>query len=57
MFVFKRYKIRSYEMGLYFRDGEFRRVLEQGTHWFIDPLRKVLTDRFFQFLVSPSPRK
>src|SRR5580658_9700399 len=44
MFVFKRYKIRSYEMGLYFRDGEFRRVLEQGTHWFIDPLRKVAVD-------------
>ena len=25
MFLFfKRYKIKSYEMGLYFRDGEFR---------------------------------
>ncbi len=44
MYPFKRYKIRSYEMGLYFRDGEFRRVLEQGTHWFIDPLRKVAVD-------------
>ena len=28
--IFKRYKIRSYEMGLYFRDGEFRGLLEQG---------------------------
>ena len=44
MYPIKRYKIRSYEMGLYFRDGEFRRVLEQGTHWFIDPLRKVAVD-------------
>jgi regulator of protease activity HflC (stomatin/prohibitin superfamily) len=44
MFLLKRYKIRSYEMGLYFRDGEFRRVLEQGTHWFVDPLFKVAVD-------------
>jgi regulator of protease activity HflC (stomatin/prohibitin superfamily) len=45
MFLFfKRYKIRSYEMGLYFRDREFRGVLEKGTHWFIDPLGKVRVD-------------
>ena len=44
MFLFKRYKIRSYEMGLYFRDGEFRGLLEQGTHWFVDPLGKVRVD-------------
>jgi regulator of protease activity HflC (stomatin/prohibitin superfamily) len=39
--MLKRYKIRSYEAGLYFRDGEFRRILGQGVHWFVDPLRKV----------------
>jgi regulator of protease activity HflC (stomatin/prohibitin superfamily) len=40
----KRYKIKSYEMGLYFRDGEFRRLLARGTHWFVDPLFKVRVD-------------
>ncbi len=44
MFILKRYKIRSYEMGLYFRDGEFRRLLDRGTHWFLDPLGKVRVD-------------
>jgi regulator of protease activity HflC (stomatin/prohibitin superfamily) len=42
--LFKRYKIKSYEMGLYFRDGEFRRLLARGAHWFIDPLFKVRVD-------------
>ena len=44
MTIFKRYKIKSYEMGLYFREGEFRGLLEQGTHWFVDPLLKVRVD-------------
>ncbi len=44
MFLLKRYKIRSYEVGLYFRDGEFRGLIEQGTRWFIDPLGKVRVD-------------
>ena len=44
MFILKRYKIRSYEMGLSFRDGEFRGLLGKGTHWFFDPLRKVRID-------------
>ncbi len=39
--MFKRYKIRSYQAGLYFRDGEFQGVLAEGTHWFLDPLMKV----------------
>lgn len=41
MFGIKRYKIRSYEMGLLFQDGEFKGLLDTGTHWFIDPLFKV----------------
>jgi regulator of protease activity HflC (stomatin/prohibitin superfamily) len=44
MFVFKRYKIRSYEMGLLFRDGEFRGLVGAGTRWFFDPLGKVRVD-------------
>src|SRR5215467_10581235 len=34
-------KIRSYEMGLYFRDGEFKGLLGKGWHWFFHPLDKV----------------
>jgi regulator of protease activity HflC (stomatin/prohibitin superfamily) len=41
MFVIKTVKIRSYEMGLLFRDGEFRGLLGTGRHWFVDPLGKV----------------
>ncbi|MCG6156533.1 slipin family protein [Rubinisphaera margarita] len=44
MIFLKRYKIRSYEVGLYFRDGEFRGLIEQGTRWLIDPLGKVRVD-------------
>ncbi len=44
MFFLKRYKIRSFEMGLYFRDGEFRGLLGTGTHWFFDPLGKVAVE-------------
>ena len=44
MFIFKRYKIRSYEMGLLFRDGEFRGLVEAGTRWYFDPLGKVHVD-------------
>lgn len=44
MFVLKRYKIRSYEMGLLFLDGEFRGLVEAGTRWFFDPLGKVHVD-------------
>ena len=36
MFI-KHIKIRSYEMGLYFRDGEFRGLLAPGRHWLFDP--------------------
>ncbi len=41
MFPFKRIKIRSYEIGLYFRDREFRGLLGEGRHWLFDPLCKV----------------
>lgn len=39
--MFQYVKIRSYEMGLEFRDGEFRRLLGPGRHWIFDPLWKV----------------
>jgi regulator of protease activity HflC (stomatin/prohibitin superfamily) len=44
MFFFKRYAIRSFEMGLHFRDGEFRGLLGTGTHWFFDPFGKIAVD-------------
>ncbi len=39
--VVKTAKIRSYEKGLYFRDREFKGLLNTGRHWFLDPLAKV----------------
>jgi regulator of protease activity HflC (stomatin/prohibitin superfamily) len=41
MYPFHRIKVHSYEVGLYFRDGEFRGLLPTGRHWLFDPLRKV----------------
>lgn len=40
----KRVKVRSYEMGLYFRDGEFKGLLGEGRYWFMDPLNTVRVD-------------
>src|SRR5262249_44393221 len=42
--MFKRIKIHDYEIGLYFRDGEFRGLREAGVYWFFDPLRKIRVD-------------
>src|SRR5437899_4713928 len=39
--VIKLVKIRTYEAGLHFHDGEFRGLLEAGHHWFFDPLGRV----------------
>ncbi len=39
-----RVKIRSYEIGLYFHDGEFQRLLTTGRHWLFDPQWKVRVD-------------
>ena len=44
MFFLKKYAIRSFEMGLHFRDGEFRGLLGAGTHWFFDPFGKVTVE-------------
>lgn len=44
MMFFKRFKIRSYEMGLLFRDGDFSGLLPSGTHWYFDPLGKIAVD-------------
>jgi len=44
MVMLKRYKIRTFEMGLLFSEGEFRGLLEAGTYWFFDPLGKIRVD-------------
>jgi regulator of protease activity HflC (stomatin/prohibitin superfamily) len=44
IFIIKTFKIRDYEMGLYFRDGEFKGLLGRGRHWFLDPLGKIKVD-------------
>jgi regulator of protease activity HflC (stomatin/prohibitin superfamily) len=42
--MFKRVHIHTYEVGLHFRDGEFRGLLDAGRHWLFDPLLKVKVD-------------
>ena len=44
MSLLKRYKIRSYEIGLLFRDDEFQGLLADGKYWYFDPLGKVRVD-------------
>ena len=44
MLLFKSVKIRNYEMGLHFRDGEFQGLLGAGRHHLLDPLGKVRVD-------------
>jgi hypothetical protein len=44
MLVFKTIKIRSYQMGLHFRDGEFQGLLGEGRHWMFDPLDRIRVD-------------
>ena len=44
MLFFKIVKIHDHEIGLYFRDGEFRGLLETGRHWFFDPFGRVQVD-------------
>ncbi len=42
--MMKRIKIRNYEMGLYFRNDEFRGLLEPGDHWFFGPVWRTRVD-------------
>ena len=42
--MFQRIKIRSFEAGLHFSDGEFKGVLGQGSHWQFNPLQKHRVD-------------
>jgi len=39
--MLKYIKIRNYEMGLIFREGEFQRLLAPGRHWLFDPLLRL----------------
>lgn len=39
--MIKRIMIRSYEVGLKFRDGEFKELIGAGKHWILDPLGKI----------------
>jgi len=44
MFGINRFKIRSYEMGLLFRNDEFRGLLNTGTHWLLNPFSQDRVD-------------
>ena len=55
--MLKRITIRSYEMGLYFRDGEFKGLLGEGRHWFFDPFGKIAVEVVSQCDSVVGPRK
>jgi regulator of protease activity HflC (stomatin/prohibitin superfamily) len=44
MLLFKHVNIRSYEVGLYFRNGDFKGLLDVGRHWIFDSLYNVKVD-------------
>lgn len=44
MWLFKKIKIRNFEVGLLFREGNFVGTLEPGTHRFFDPWNKINVD-------------
>lgn len=44
MILVKRIKIRSYEMGLHFRAGEFQGLLGEGVYWLWEPLMRDQVD-------------
>ena len=44
MFPFHFTKIHSDEAGLYFHDGEFQGILDEGRYWFFDPLSRIRID-------------
>src|SRR5690348_15863632 len=44
MFLFQRIKIRNYEMGLHFRDGEFRGLIGPGRHWLFNPFGRSVVE-------------
>ncbi|MHC4740481.1 MAG: slipin family protein [Planctomycetota bacterium] len=37
-------RVHSYEMGLHFVNGEFVRLLGEGRHWFLNPVRRERVD-------------
>ncbi|HYV38312.1 MAG TPA: slipin family protein [Gemmataceae bacterium] len=46
--IVKLVTIHQHEIGLYFRDGEFRGLLEEGRYWFFDPLGRVKVETVSQ---------
>jgi regulator of protease activity HflC (stomatin/prohibitin superfamily) len=44
MYPFKFFQVRSYEIGLHFRGGEFLGLLDEGPHWFFDPRDRVAVE-------------
>jgi len=44
MFPFRRFQVRTWEMGLLFCEGDFQRLLPAGTHLLFDPRRRLQVD-------------
>ena len=46
MFILRKFLVRKHERALLFKDGDFVRFLLPGTHWVVDPLRRLTVERF-----------
>lgn len=44
--MFSRIKIKSDQLGLVFKDGQFEKVLRVGVHWFFNPFSKLAVELF-----------
>jgi len=44
MYPYRKVKVRSFEKAIVWRDGEFERILDKGTHWLLDPKFKTKVD-------------
>jgi regulator of protease activity HflC (stomatin/prohibitin superfamily) len=42
--ILNRIKINDYEVGLRFRDGNFQGLMNPGTHWIFNPMKRVRVD-------------
>ena len=43
--MFSRFKIKADQIGLVFKEGQFQKIVREGTHWFFNPLCKIAVER------------
>jgi regulator of protease activity HflC (stomatin/prohibitin superfamily) len=44
--MYRKFQVKKTERALLFRQGDFVRVLQPGTYWYFDPLRRLTVEKF-----------